>query len=572
MLNEQIFVETSRLRLVPYLSCFTEQYHRWMCNPTLLELTESESLTLEEEKENQQSWLTSTDKLTFILLSPLEATPSVREENLKGDSVPSLHPVPPQLEIVSEKNWPSSVSPPFPVPVPPPSHLSGDSVSVSEKTMLADVVLPPFSAISVGVPNATIPPPPHPFEFSFPVISPVCSSSFLPRCCVPSSPLHCGWCDEVINSSIKTGSFFCRHSQRWRRMQQDGNEGEVQSVDPIQKTDDESRLPSRGSLSSSTSIVSTETTSLSVASGGFVMIGDCNLFLLPCTEEDGDEEERPKKDHNIAEEGETVVTRRSEDEGSLSPPLWEEYHPHRHCRRTFEVEVMIAEATYRHRGLATEALRMLLWYAVRVLGASHFIAKILESNAASLQLFQKSQNSGGLGFKILKRVPVFHEIHLGLTVGTTWREQVMWLREWRESWGRASLTTVSSIPRPFYSAASLSTSSIPSSPPMLFSQSERSKDIAWKTKENAAHHDSNPDDTILNNTTVAASEMMESNSLPLTCTALEGHHPQMNATDFFSTLSHRTKLRRSFSDVNVQLWYGPYHREQHESKCIFSLS
>lgn len=574
MLNEHIFIETPRLRLVPYLSCFTEQYNKWMCNPTLLELTESEPLTLEEEKENQQSWLTSTDKLTFILLSPLEATSLGWERNSIGDSASSLLPVPPQLGMVSKKDWPPYLFPSLPQTAPSPSHLSGDNVPVKEKTMFVDAMLPPFSTTPVGAPNVISSPSPPPCVSSFPVLSPAVRSSFLLRYCVPSSLLYCGWCDGGMGNGMEIGFFFCCHCQRWREIQQHGKEGDVQNVVPLPKTDDTIRSSSHGSLSSSTATLSTATAPFSAASSGFVMIGDCNLFLLPCTEEDEEEEEeeRQGKDRNIAEEDEMVVKSRSEEEGSLSSPLGEEDHHHRHCRRTFEVEVMIAEAAYRQQGLATEALRMLLWYAVRVLRASHFVAKILESNTASIQLFQKSKDSGGLGFKVLKQVPVFHEIHFGLTVGTTWRKQEQWLREWRKSWGRASLTTVSSVSRPFDASAPSSTSSLSLSPSMPFSQFESREENPWTKKESVREHDRNQDDVILRNATVAASGIKESNAHPLTCTGLEGHHPQVDATGVLSTLSHSTKLCRSSSCVNAQLWYGPYHKEQHESKCIFSLS
>jgi RimJ/RimL family protein N-acetyltransferase len=41
-----------------------------MCDPETLRLTCSEPLSLEEEYENQQSWLRADDKLTFILMAP----------------------------------------------------------------------------------------------------------------------------------------------------------------------------------------------------------------------------------------------------------------------------------------------------------------------------------------------------------------------------------------------------------------------------------------------------------------------------------------------------------------------
>lgn len=71
MHNEHIVLEGRRLRLVPYLEHHVPRYHQWMCDPELLEATCSDPLSLEEEYENQKSWLASDDKLTFILLCPL---------------------------------------------------------------------------------------------------------------------------------------------------------------------------------------------------------------------------------------------------------------------------------------------------------------------------------------------------------------------------------------------------------------------------------------------------------------------------------------------------------------------
>lgn len=48
-----------------------------------------------------------------------------------------------------------------------------------------------------------------------------------------------------------------------------------------------------------------------------------------------------------------------------------------------EIEVMIAEETARRKGLATEAVRMMMAYAIRELKISKFVAKILESNQVS---------------------------------------------------------------------------------------------------------------------------------------------------------------------------------------------
>jgi RimJ/RimL family protein N-acetyltransferase len=73
MFNRDIALRGNRLLLIPYLEEHVPRYHQWMCDPELLEATCSEPLTLEEEYENQVSWLNSKDKLTFIILAPLSS-------------------------------------------------------------------------------------------------------------------------------------------------------------------------------------------------------------------------------------------------------------------------------------------------------------------------------------------------------------------------------------------------------------------------------------------------------------------------------------------------------------------
>ncbi|GJQ15727.1 hypothetical protein GpartN1_g7518.t1 [Galdieria partita] len=75
-----------------------------------------------------------------------------------------------------------------------------------------------------------------------------------------------------------------------------------------------------------------------------------------------------------------------------------------------EVEVMIAESSYRRLGLATEAVQLLLLFAHQFLSLNTFIAKISTHNVASMELFQRR-----LGFEIFRRVPVFSEVHLRKT-------------------------------------------------------------------------------------------------------------------------------------------------------------
>ncbi|RYP52495.1 hypothetical protein DL768_002322 [Monosporascus sp. mg162] len=97
--NENIAIATSKVLLVPYDAHHVLRYHEWMQDPVsppgrkplhrdpyrcddgpsdsecqaIQEATASEPLTLDEEYENQQSWRTSHDKLTFIVCQALES-------------------------------------------------------------------------------------------------------------------------------------------------------------------------------------------------------------------------------------------------------------------------------------------------------------------------------------------------------------------------------------------------------------------------------------------------------------------------------------------------------------------
>ncbi|KAK2077544.1 hypothetical protein QBZ16_004389 [Prototheca wickerhamii] len=73
-----------------------------------------------------------------------------------------------------------------------------------------------------------------------------------------------------------------------------------------------------------------------------------------------------------------------------------------------EIEIMIAEPSRRRRGLAEEALTLMMTYAVDTLNVSLFRAKIGEQNTPSLRLFHK------LGFKEVSRSEYFKEATLEL--------------------------------------------------------------------------------------------------------------------------------------------------------------
>ncbi|KAK8017477.1 methionyl-trna synthetase protein [Apiospora rasikravindrae] len=83
----QSTVSTSRVLLVPYDAHHVPQYHTWMEDEAIREATASDRLTLQEEYENQVSWRTSADKLTFVLCRPLEPSSPRVKATVAGDAV-----------------------------------------------------------------------------------------------------------------------------------------------------------------------------------------------------------------------------------------------------------------------------------------------------------------------------------------------------------------------------------------------------------------------------------------------------------------------------------------------------
>lgn len=68
LLNANVTLDGAKCQLVPYTRECVETYHSWFLeDPTLLESTCSELLSLEEEFENQLSWHTDPSKLTFLI-------------------------------------------------------------------------------------------------------------------------------------------------------------------------------------------------------------------------------------------------------------------------------------------------------------------------------------------------------------------------------------------------------------------------------------------------------------------------------------------------------------------------
>lgn len=73
-----------------------------------------------------------------------------------------------------------------------------------------------------------------------------------------------------------------------------------------------------------------------------------------------------------------------------------------------EVNVMVAEGAFRGKGVAREAVSLLMSYAMDQMDQKVFVAKILNTNAPSKCLFEKSKS---LAFTAWKEVSAFNETH-----------------------------------------------------------------------------------------------------------------------------------------------------------------
>ncbi|KAI5611476.1 N-acetyltransferase 9 [Silurus asotus] len=82
-----------------------------------------------------------------------------------------------------------------------------------------------------------------------------------------------------------------------------------------------------------------------------------------------------------------------------------------------ELEIMIAEPSYRGRGFGKEVTCMMMHYGINKLGIKKFEVKIGSDNRISIEMFKK------LRFKELSVSEVFQEVTLGLTVSkASWKE------------------------------------------------------------------------------------------------------------------------------------------------------
>ncbi|KAH7165724.1 GNAT domain-containing protein [Dactylonectria macrodidyma] len=113
-INETTAIATSKALLVPYEAHHVRQYHSWMQDPGIQEATASEPMTLEEEYENQQSWRSSSDKLTFIVCAPpteeasqlvVKARVADADDNMRGDINFFLYPYEGDDDEDAEQGW-----------------------------------------------------------------------------------------------------------------------------------------------------------------------------------------------------------------------------------------------------------------------------------------------------------------------------------------------------------------------------------------------------------------------------------------------------------------------------------
>ncbi|KAK1945931.1 N-acetyltransferase 9-like protein [Phytophthora citrophthora] len=83
-----------------------------------------------------------------------------------------------------------------------------------------------------------------------------------------------------------------------------------------------------------------------------------------------------------------------------------------------EMEIMIAEEKYRRKGFAEEAVKLMMAYATSELKVTRFICKIIETNNASIKLFEK------LGYVKYNYVAAFEQIEMELITKDKYAELV----------------------------------------------------------------------------------------------------------------------------------------------------
>ncbi|XP_047336674.1 N-acetyltransferase 9-like protein [Impatiens glandulifera] len=67
-MGKNAILEGKKIVLIPYMEAHVSKYHEWMQDPSLLQATGSDPLTLDEEYEMQLTWTQDPNKQTFIIL------------------------------------------------------------------------------------------------------------------------------------------------------------------------------------------------------------------------------------------------------------------------------------------------------------------------------------------------------------------------------------------------------------------------------------------------------------------------------------------------------------------------
>ncbi|KAK7197142.1 Acetyltransferase (GNAT) domain/Acetyltransferase (GNAT) family [Novymonas esmeraldas] len=387
MINEHVCLIGPELVLVPYLRPFVPQYHSWMCDPVLLAATESEPLSLDEEHENQISWLQSVDKMTFILLAPTHAPPTAEVQTQARDAESQVEE---RRGVAQRVVLQGSVPPLAEVFAPLSSQRSstGSPCSGAPASASRGSIVTTDDHVSVTAESGL-----------------ACAAGGAYPLLTRYAPSH-------------AKELFCH------------GDGETTS-----------------STATSLSSASAEAAQQRALAQTYVMIGDCNLFLLEEEEEEEENEGTGGLSESAAVDWSTQGTEPHPPLPPRTSPAHDSNAPHASPSppsppplssgssvapaRTFEVEVMVAETAFRRRGLAEAAVRMMMQYAIAVCGATRFVAKILDTNAGSIALFTQR-----LGFTPFKRVAVFHELHCARSLRTT-AERLAWEQECRRG-GRAT--------------------------------------------------------------------------------------------------------------------------------------
>ncbi|PVU93933.1 hypothetical protein BB561_002923 [Smittium simulii] len=84
-----------------------------------------------------------------------------------------------------------------------------------------------------------------------------------------------------------------------------------------------------------------------------------------------------------------------------------------------EIEVMIAEPEFRNKGIATEALNIMMNYAFNDIGISCFYCRILDKNLTSINLFKR------LGYVLIESSEYFKESTFELNINDSVRQKIV---------------------------------------------------------------------------------------------------------------------------------------------------